>query len=247
MEKNNQPLIFGIVAIGAVLIIALALIFTRNSDETTTEAILTDDTSENQENTSTEENGEDDQQSETPDSTPDPQPTPDPEPQPESIPEPSNGLPSNWQSLTSQQKTDLNPFNCDHATQWVSAEDGSCIDRPVVTDSGQEEAPGNNLPPVVCDDDQVELPGGGCFSYLVLDREQECLEDADDACSITLYVAVKGNKGVVTGTMLDAVYRHIEADNPENVPLPIMYTYNGSDDIDDYDEGQKLYWSPPKN
>ena len=45
---------------------------------------------------------------------------PDPEPQP-------GGLPDNWNSLTDRQKADLNPFNCDHETQWVSAEDGSCI------------------------------------------------------------------------------------------------------------------------
>ena len=63
-----------------------------------------------------------------------PQPTPDSEPQPEPTLEPSDGLPSNWQSLTSQQKKELNPFDCDHDTQWVSAEDGSCIDRPAVID-----------------------------------------------------------------------------------------------------------------
>ena len=128
MEKNNQPLILGIVVIGAVLIIALALIFTR-SDETATETAGTNDTSENQENASTEENGEDGQQ---PQPAPDPQPTPqpDPDPQPTPDPDPQTGiLPVNWDSLISQEKTDLNPFDCDHETQWVSAEDGTCIDR----------------------------------------------------------------------------------------------------------------------
>ena len=130
MEKNNQPLIFGIVVIGAVLIIALALIFTRGGDETTTETTGETNTTDNQEDTSTGENGEDGQQPQpTPDPIPTPQPIPEPQPQPQPTPEPSDGLPSNWQSLTSQQKTELNPFACDHETQWVSAEDGSCIER----------------------------------------------------------------------------------------------------------------------
>ncbi len=137
MEKNNQSLILGIVVIGAVLIIALALIFTR-SDETATETAGTNDTSENQENASTEENGEDGQQ---PQPAPDPQPTPqpDPDPQPTPDPDPQTGiLPSNWNQLTSREKTDLNPFDCDHETQWVSSEDGSCIEK---VDKGEEEDP----------------------------------------------------------------------------------------------------------
>ena len=125
MEKNNQPLILGAIAIGAVLIIALALIFTRGSDETTTETTVTDDTSENREDTNTGENDENDQSQPTPDPTSDPQPEPTPEP------EPSNGLPSNWLSLTSQQKTDLNPFDCDVETQVIWATDGTCHDKVV--------------------------------------------------------------------------------------------------------------------
>ena len=137
MKKNNQPPILGIVVIGAVLIIALALISTRSGDETTTETTGETNTAENQDNTGTEENSEPGQQPQpTPDPTSAPQPTSDPKPQP--TPEPSDGLPPNWQSLTSQQKTDLNPFDCDHATQWVSAEDGSCIEKPA--------APHPNLP-----------------------------------------------------------------------------------------------------
>ena len=45
---------------------------------------------------------------------------------------PTGTLPANWNSLTTQEKTDLNPFNCDHETQWVSAEDGTCIARPAL-------------------------------------------------------------------------------------------------------------------
>ena len=64
---------------------------------------------------------------------PEPTPQPEPEPIPESVVEPQSaeGLPANWDSLTSRQKTSLNPFNCDQATQWVSAAAGRCINKPI--------------------------------------------------------------------------------------------------------------------
>ena len=126
MEKNNQPLILGIVVIGAVLIIALALIFTRS--DSGTEAPAENTTSENGKN-ATNENGESDGDQTTP--QPDPQPTPQPAPDPDPLPDPQPDpqpqpgvLPSNWNSLTDREKTNLNPFDCNHETQWVSAEDG---------------------------------------------------------------------------------------------------------------------------
>ena len=42
----------------------------------------------------------------------------------------SGRLPDNWDQLTSREKNDLNPFDCDHETQWVSAENGTCINKP---------------------------------------------------------------------------------------------------------------------
>ena len=54
MEKNNQPLILGAIAIGAVLIIALALVFIRNDKEA---EILTESTVSESEGNGTEENG----------------------------------------------------------------------------------------------------------------------------------------------------------------------------------------------
>ena len=125
MEKNNQPLILGIVVIGAVLIISLALIFTRSDSET---EVPTESTvSENAEN-ETDENGESNGDQTTP--RPDPQPTPQPTPDPDPLPDPQPGvLSSNWDSLSVQEKTGLNPFDCDYETQWVSAEDGTCIDK----------------------------------------------------------------------------------------------------------------------
>ena len=102
MEKNNQPLIITAMVVGATLIIALALIFTRGSDDAATKTAS--DTSEKQEN----ENSDGQQLA--------------PEPQP-------GILPADWDSLTSREKTNLNPFGCDHETQGVSAEDGSCIEK----------------------------------------------------------------------------------------------------------------------
>ena len=128
MEKNNQPLIISAMVIGAALIIALAFIFTRNSDDdTATETANGNNTAEN------EENGKDGQQpapTPTPQPTPQPAPTPTPTPTPTPIPNPEPGvLPSNWDSLTAREKTDLNPFDCDIETQWVSADDGTCINK----------------------------------------------------------------------------------------------------------------------
>ena len=128
MENNNQPLILGIVVVVAVLIIALALIFTLNSDDTATETPTENNTTENGTN------GGGSQPpaptpAPTPTPTPQPAPTPTPNPTPAPDPQPSV-LPANWDSLTRQEKTDLNPFDCDYDSQWVSAEDGTCIDKP---------------------------------------------------------------------------------------------------------------------
>ena len=60
MEKSNRPLILGAIVIGAILIIALVLMFTRSGDESVTETVDENNTSENQEN------GENGQQPETP-------------------------------------------------------------------------------------------------------------------------------------------------------------------------------------
>ena len=170
MEKNNQPLIFGIVVIGAVLIIALALIFTRDGDETTTETTNETNTTDNQEDTSTGENGEQPVMPEQPEGSENPEQPENPETDqlctaddpcvapPEDCPTglikiwPDDSptplcvrLPSNWDDLTSQEKTDLNPFDCNLETQIIYAEDGTCHDVPVVeateeVSSEEEEA-----------------------------------------------------------------------------------------------------------
>ena len=135
MEKNNQPLILGTIAVGAVLIIALALIFTRSGDDAVLEITNENNTAENEENNNEGDNGEDSQQpAPNPTPQPSPQPAPIPAPNPTPAPNPQPGvLPSNWDGLTAPEKTNLNPFDCDHETQWVSAEDGSCIDKPAET------------------------------------------------------------------------------------------------------------------
>ena len=131
MEKNNQPIIITSIIVGAALIVALALVFTRTDSET--EAPAESAVSENAENENMEGNGENGQQP-TPSPTPQPSPQPIPVPIPTPAPNPQPGvLPSNWNGLTAQEKTDLNPFDCDHETQWVSAEDGTCIDKPTTS------------------------------------------------------------------------------------------------------------------
>ena len=141
MEKNNQPLILGIVVIGAVLIIALAFIFTRNSDETTP---ITTTTTEN----GASEGGENGNNGQQPTPTPTPTPTPIPTPTPGPTPTPTPGvLPANWDTLTPQEKIALNPFDCDLETHWVAAEDGRClindIDLPELTTLDRVNLPDN--------------------------------------------------------------------------------------------------------
>ena len=58
MAKNNQTIIITSIIVGVVLIIALALIFTRNSDETTTETAHENNTAENAENDGNSESSE---------------------------------------------------------------------------------------------------------------------------------------------------------------------------------------------
>ncbi len=126
--NNNQPLIIVAVIVGAVLIIALALIFTR-SDNSDTETANENNIAESAENDDNEEgNGEGSPEPETPEQPQNPENPEEPE-QPE---EPrSDVLPNNWASLTSQEKTDLNPFDCDTETQVIWETDGTCHDKAV--------------------------------------------------------------------------------------------------------------------
>ncbi len=127
MAKNNQPIIVTSIIVGAILIIVLALIFTRTDSQP--EAVMEGNVVE-----TGEENGENGQR-----------PTPNPAPQPTSTsnptPDPQFGvLPSNWDSLTVQEKTDLNIFNCDFNTQTVRMDDGQCsYILPTHVDLGSEE------------------------------------------------------------------------------------------------------------
>ena len=120
MNRKRRIILGGIT--GAVVMASLLLI---NHSDTT--PITTD------ENTITET-----EQQPEPVPTPDPQPTPTPTPSPAPDPQPGV-LPADWDSLTPREKTNLNPFNCDHEIQWVAAEDGTCINKaPDVTKVGAE-------------------------------------------------------------------------------------------------------------
>ena len=155
MEKNNQPLIITAMIVGATLIIALAFIFTRNSDETTPATTAENGASEDGENGNNGNNGNNGQQptpTPTPTPTPRPTPTPGPTPTPTPIPGPTptptpGVLPANWDSLTPQEKIALNPFDCNLETHWVAAEDGRClinnIDLPELTTLDRVNLPDN--------------------------------------------------------------------------------------------------------
>ena len=212
MKKNNQPLIIGgIVVIGAVLIIALALIFTRGDSET--EAPAEDTVSENGEN-ATNENGENggEQTTPQPDPQPTPQPAPDPapDPQPTLAPNPQPGvLPADWDSLTPREKTDLDPFDCDHATQWVSAEDGSCIDKPSV-------------------DNPVSSSGTPAYSRLM--RNGATVKCIESGCSIDLAV-----EPCLTNDQIYSILQDFEDYLPSQDALTVsFYAEAGIEDVGDY-------------
>ena len=163
MEKNNQPIIIASIII-AVLIIVLALIFTRTDSET--EAPAESAVSENEEN-ETDENGASDGEQTTPqpDPQPTPQPTPDPDPLPDPQPDPqpqAGVFPPNWDELSPTEKTTLNPFDCNHETQWVSAEDGGCINKTTDDDDPIDPV----RPPVEPD---YVLLDANCYDRLAVD------------------------------------------------------------------------------
>ena len=133
MEKNNQPLIIAAMIVGAVLLIALAFIFTRGGDDTATETASENNTAENQENESGEEGGGDGQQPATPEQPVMPEQPESPE-TPEQPESPETGtLPPNWNQLTNDEKITLNPLDCDPITQIIWADDGSCHNKEVMT------------------------------------------------------------------------------------------------------------------
>ena len=100
-----------------------------------------------------------------------PSPTP-PEPSDPPVAPPAGQLPDNWDDLTSAQKTELNPLDCDIETEWISAEDGSCIAKtengppPVFTGRRRE------VSTLTFDDGRfarVLLEGWSCEEYVPVD------------------------------------------------------------------------------
>ena len=125
IEKNRKRrIIFGGI-FGAVVMVSLLLIFPGNHNEIT--PATTD------ENTIT----ETEQQ-------PEPVPTPDPQPTPRPTPDPQPGiLPLNWHSLTSREKTDLNPYRCPADTNGIvrlSAETGECLEINTKTENNVDDS-----------------------------------------------------------------------------------------------------------
>ena len=211
MEENNRPLILGIVAIGAVLIISLTVIFTRNDSQP--QEATENNLAGNEENGAEVENGEVGQQP-TPEPSPVSEPIPRPQPQP--------GVLSLWNSLSVQEKTDLNPFGCDHETQWVSAEDGSCIDKPTETPM----PPSDPRHP----DDLVLSLITTCANAFGPPSWNSCITNA--------YLAVKNAEQQRLNALV-AWYRAEHESGSSAVNLEI-YEYDGSDQLEDYSNNQPL-------
>ena len=229
MEKNNQPIIITSIIIGGFLIIALALIFTRN-DDTTTETTNENNTSENGEAG----NGEDVRQPETPEGpqnpeTPEQPETPEGPQNPETPEQPENPenppesvLPDNWDSLTLAEKTALNPFGCDLEIQFVRADNGRC-----------QEKPGS-------------LPEQWPVKHIVLSRVTRC-PDEDPVFPYSCQrrpsaaVAVQGNPTDEDLDELWSAYLENFYSCREGGLSLYVYDYNGSDDRRDYGQLRKIY------
>ena len=125
MTKDNQSLIITTMVIGAVLIIALAFLFTRNDDDTAAEISTENNVLENEENET--EVRESEQQPVTPEQPPTPEQPVTPENPEISI------LAAIWSTLTNSQKTALNPYDCpadNNGIVYLSAETGECLEAP---------------------------------------------------------------------------------------------------------------------
>ena len=144
MAEKNQSLIILFAFLGVILVVGLILILTNGNNDEEAETVqvedsVVDDTADIQE------------------SEPAPQPAPapspstdssDPQPQPSPQPPISDRLPEGWDSLTSQQKTALNPFDCpvdEKGFVYLSAETGECLEAPDDEDEIAEELPREDL------------------------------------------------------------------------------------------------------
>ena len=213
MQSNQTPIVIAILAVG--IIITLAIVLTRNNNQDTTEPANVAETEQQTE--------QETQPTPEPVPAPEPQPTPEPQPAPQPTP-PQDSLLANWNSLTDREKTDLNPFDCDHATQWVSAEDGSCINKA----SEQE----TNMTP----------------EYILLAESRDCDEPTDflgevvQRCEVEAAVAVKGEH---TDEGLDAYWTAWEREKAFSwhgggIVSLVFYEHNGSESIGDYTDTDLL-------
>ncbi len=290
MEKNNQPLILGIVVVGAVLIIALALIFTRNGDQP--EEATESNVAQNDESNGETENGED-PDCDTQEAANNPECLADDELDScayilkadgscgkqitcngqtydlesddswldengvyqtvcEPAEPPTGILPDNWEQLTPREKTDLNPFNCDHKTQWISAEDGSCLIK---------ECPGENefvsvSGFCISDIDTTDLEYVVLLSSSVNGAEDPELVgfcelnpcDTDGFRVFDWHIAIKESIDVDLYTrnsyhlefykdpVITQVQGELQGDESWGIPRFILYAHNGSTSLDDYSE-----------
>ena len=197
MQSNQTPIVIAILAVG--IIITLAIVLTRNNNQDTTEPANVAET-EQQTEQETQPTPEP-----APVPAPEPQPTPQPTPAPTPTPAPQPSiLPASWDELSNTEKTNLNPFGCDHDTQWVSAEDGSCIDKaptlqpypePVRQPARTVHLPLSYVSGTNYDDQQQEVQ----VAYPTLDCGEKFAGDGVTDYYCTLQVLVEATDSQPTG------------------------------------------------
>lgn len=116
----------------------------------------------------------------------------------ESNPPETGDLPANWGQLTQDQKTDLNPFDCDLQTQRVRADDGRCADKQI----------GLGAPLSLVDsEDGYEV---SCGTYSPLEDPADSEEDdfTWDVCSLSLSFEVTADVDPQTDLSVYSGYLH---------------------------------------
>ena len=215
LKKTSERGFAVIIAIVAAVIIAVAVIIViASSGEDTTEPAATPVTG----------------QSEQPPAEPITEPGPEQPAPPETPPQPGT-LPADWDELSNTEKTTLNPHGCDHETQWVSAEDGSCIDTPQDFE---------------CHEDRFLGLDDTCRLYIVLSRDvsRDGLPD-HNFDNVDMQIAVKGDW---SEDRLEDLADQLVSETKEIEDLPlnlVIYQFKSSDDPADYEGDQWLYITPP--
>ena len=139
--------------------------------------------------------------------------------------------------MTGREKTSLNPFGCDHETQWVSAEDGSCIDQPKDTDTTNHEyvvllsssVNGAEDPETAdfCELNPCDADGFRIFDWHIAIKE---------SIDVDLYTRNSYHLEFYKDPVITQVQGELQGDESWGIHRFILYTHNGSTSLDDYSE-----------